>query len=128
MKIIFFCQVNKTIVVVLLMSIECIFSFSGYIHHVQNIQIAIQLMYIKNNKLITNFSAIIFAKYRLDLSSQIRLLPIFIFVSWNIKIKKNMKNSSWKWKHSYLLVTTNRTHYLLHNFTFITYYSSPMKE
>ena len=24
-----------------------IFSFSGYIHHVQNIQIAIQLMYIK---------------------------------------------------------------------------------
>ena len=88
MKIIFFCQVNKTIVVVLLMPIECIFSFSGYIHHVQNIQIAIQLMYIKNNKLITNFSAIIFAKYRLDLSSQIRLLPIFIFVSWNIKIKK----------------------------------------
>ena len=88
MKIIFFCQVNKTIVVVLLMTIECIFSFSGYIHHVQNIQIAIQLMYIKNNKLITNFSAIIFAKYRLDLSSQIRLLPIFIFVSWNIKIKK----------------------------------------
>ena len=41
--------------------------------------------------LITNFSAIIFAKYRLDLSSQIRLLPIFIFVSWNIKIKKTRK-------------------------------------
>ena len=72
------------------MTIECMFfrSQAIYNHHVQNIQIAIQLMYIKNNKLITNFSAIIFAKYRLDLSSQIRLLPIFIFLSWNIKIKK----------------------------------------
>ena len=75
-----------------------------------DIQIA---MYIKKNKL-TNFSAaIIFAKYRLDLSSQTpTTTPYFRFLEY--QNQKNIENSSWKWNNIHITTMTNRTHYSLH--------------